>query len=171
MVAVVTQDFTEVTQDFTEVTQDFTEVTQDFTEVTQDFTEAYGGNTRKKSNKILLFTCITSIIKYVLVIIGGIMGYDVQLFKPNELVSAFAELELSRTARHLFNYFIQYAQKEIKFNNYQGNTFEININDLNNLAQIHHKNNKIIEKALDNLMRPITIRDADNPRNYEKLVQ
>lgn len=93
---------------------------------------------------------------------------EVQLFKPNEMVSFFAQLELNRTARHLFNYFLQYAQRKIKFENYQGDTFHINIKELNELAQIYPKTYDIVEKSLNHLMRPVVIRN--DPHCYEAFV-
>ena len=93
---------------------------------------------------------------------------EVQLFKPNEMVSFFAQLELNRTARHLFNYFLQYAQKKIKFENFQGDTFHINIKELNELANINPNNYDIVEKSLNHLMRPVVIRN--DPHCYEAFV-
>lgn len=93
---------------------------------------------------------------------------EVQLFKPNEMVSFFAQLELNRTARHLFNYFLQYAQRKIKFENYQGDTFHINIKELNELANINPNTYDIVEKSLNHLMRPVVIRN--DPHCYEAFV-
>lgn len=93
---------------------------------------------------------------------------EVQLFKPNEMVSFFAQLELNRTARHLFNYFLQYAQKKIKFENYQDDTFHINIKELNELANINPNTYDIVEKSLRCLMRPVEIRN--DPHCYEAFV-
>ena len=93
---------------------------------------------------------------------------EVQLFKPNEMVSFFAQLELNRTARHLFNYFLQYAQKKIKFENFQGDTFHINIKELNELANINPNTYDIVEKSLNHLMRPVVIRN--DPHCYEAFV-
>lgn len=91
-----------------------------------------------------------------------------ELFKPNELISIVSEMALSRTARHLFNYFLQHAQVLIKFENFKGNTFEINYRDLNELACINHKNNKLISKVLDTLMKPVTL--VDDPKHIIKVV-
>ena len=91
-----------------------------------------------------------------------------ELFKPNELISIVGEMALSRTARHLFNYFLQHAQVLIKFENFKGNTFEINYRDLNELACINHKNNKLISKVLDTLMKPVTL--VDDPKHIIKVV-
>lgn len=90
------------------------------------------------------------------------------LLKPNEMVSVFAELELNRTARHLFNYFLQHAQRKIKFENYQGDTFHINIKELNELANIYPKTYDIVEKSLRHLMRPVEIRN--DPHCYRAFV-
>ena len=93
---------------------------------------------------------------------------EVQLFKPNEMISVFAELELNRTARHLFNYFLQHAQRKIKFENYQGNTFHVNIKELNELANINPNTYDIVEKSLRCLMRPVEIRN--DPHRYRAFV-
>lgn len=93
---------------------------------------------------------------------------EVQLFKPNEMISVFAELDLNRTARHLFNYFLQHAQRKIKFENYQGDTFHINIKELNELANIYPKTYEVVEKSLRHLMRPVEIRN--DPHCYRAFV-
>lgn len=97
-----------------------------------------------------------------------IMNDNTQLFKPNEMISVFAELDLNRTARHLFNYFLQHAQRKIKFENYQGDTFHINIKELNELANIYPKTYEVIEKSLRHLMRPVEIRN--DPHCYRAFV-
>ena len=96
------------------------------------------------------------------------MNNELQLYKPNELFSVISTMELNRTARHLFNYFLQYAQKKIKFENYQDDTFRVNINALNELAEIDQKNYKLIDKALDNLMKAVTL--TNDNKHIEKLV-
>lgn len=96
------------------------------------------------------------------------MNNELQLYKPNELISVISTMELNRTARHLFNYFLQYAQKKIKFENYQDDTFRVNINELNELADITQKDYKLLDKALDHLMKAVTLTN-DNKR-IEKLV-
>lgn len=93
---------------------------------------------------------------------------EMTLYKPNELISIISELELNRTARHLLNYFLRHAQKKIKFDNYEEREFEINIHELNELAKINQKNYKIISKALDSLVQPVTL--MDNPKRIIKLV-
>ena len=95
---------------------------------------------------------------------------DVTFFKPNEMIAVIDEIPVSRVAKHLCNYFLKFAQNEIKFNNHQGNLFEMNIAELNEEAQIGFKDYKLIEKSLKTLMQPVTIRDRDNPRNYTMLV-
>ena len=96
------------------------------------------------------------------------MNDNTQLFKPNEMISVFAELDLNRTARHLFNYFLQHAQRKIKFENYQGDTFHINIKELNELANIYPKTYEVVEKSLRHLMRPVEIRN--DPHCYRAFV-
>lgn len=96
------------------------------------------------------------------------MNDNTQLFKPNEMISVFAELDLNRTARHLFNYFLQHAQRKIKFENFQGDTFHINIKELNELANIYPKTYDIVEKSLRHLMRPVEIRN--DPHCYRAFV-
>lgn len=93
---------------------------------------------------------------------------EVTLFKPNELVSIISDMELTRTARHLFNYFLRYAQIKIKSENYKGYTFEINVNELNDLANINQKNYKLLSKALDSLIKPVTL--LDDPKHIHKVV-
>ena len=106
---------------------------------------------------------------YLLFFFRYIMS-DVTLFKPNELLAAIDQIQVNRTAKHLCNYFLQYAQHEIKFNNHKSNKFELNIAELNAEAQIGLKDYKLIEKSLKALMQPVTIRNADNPRNFSCLV-
>ena len=96
------------------------------------------------------------------------MNDNTQLFKPNEMISVFAELDLNRTARHLFNYFLQHAQRKIKFENFQGDTFHINIKELNELANIYPKTYEVVEKSLRHLMRPVEIRN--DPHCYRAFV-
>lgn len=96
------------------------------------------------------------------------MDNGLQLYKPNELVSVISSMELNRTARHLFNYFLQYAQRKIKFENYQDDTFRVNINELNELADITQKNHKLLDKALDNLMKAVTL--TNDNKHIIKLV-
>ena len=94
---------------------------------------------------------------------------EITLFKPNELVSAIDQIQVNRTAKHLCNYFLQYAQQQLKFHNHKSNKFELNISKLNEEAQIGLKDYKLIEKSLDALMHPVTIRPRDNPKNFIKL--
>lgn len=89
---------------------------------------------------------------------------DFQLYKPNELISVISQMELTRTARHLFNYFLKFAQNKIKLEDYSGTSFKININELNELADIRKKNNAYIEKVLRTLMQPIKV--VNDPKHY-----
>lgn len=96
------------------------------------------------------------------------MDNGLQLYKPNELISVISSMELNRTARHLFNYFLQFAQRKIKFENYQDDTFRVNISELNELADITQKDYKLLDKALDNLMKAVTL--TNDNKHIEKLV-
>lgn len=95
---------------------------------------------------------------------------DLTLFKPNELISAIDQIQVNRTAKHLCNYFLQYAQQQIKFNNHTSNKFELTISRLNEEAQIGLKDYKLIGRSLDALMQPVTIRPKDDPKKFIKLV-
>lgn len=88
----------------------------------------------------------------------------ITLFKPNELIATIGKLKLDRVARHLGNYFIEHAQKKIKFENYQGNTFHIKVKDLNVLADINSKDYKQIANSINNLQQTVSIRSRDNNR-------
>jgi plasmid replication initiation protein len=95
---------------------------------------------------------------------------EVTLFKPNELIAAIDQIQVNRIAKHLCNYFLQYAQYKLKTDKNQGHQFELSISELNAEAQIGLKDYKLIEKSLNALMQPVTIRDKDDPRSYIKLV-
>ena len=95
---------------------------------------------------------------------------EITLFKPNELISAIDQIQVNRTAKHLCNYFLQYAQQQIKFNNHTSNKFELTISRLNEEAQIGLKDYKLIGRSLDALMQPVTIRPKDDPKKFIKLV-
>ena len=95
---------------------------------------------------------------------------DITLFKPNELIAAIDQIQVNRIAKHLCNYFLQYAQYKLKTDKNQGYQFELPISELNAEAQIGLKDYKLIEKSLNALMQPVTIRDKDDPRSYIKLV-
>ena len=84
-------------------------------------------------------------------------------FKPNQLIMVVEEnkSKTSRLARLLCNYFLRYAQEQIKVHNYKGTWFELDIKDLNSLAAIKQKNLPHIEKALDALIHPVTIESKD----------
>lgn len=82
------------------------------------------------------------------------------LLKPNELINVISELELNRTARHLFNYFLRHAQKKIKFENFEGNTFCINYTELNEIAEVNPHSIELMKCSLKHLMKPVTICDT-----------
>ena len=92
---------------------------------------------------------------------------DSVLYKPNELIAVISSKDINRNARHLFNYFLRYAQLQIKFNKeHSGNEFCLDLSGLNELAGIDKHNQNRIEKALDRLMEPVKFRDKDNPNHY-----
>lgn len=95
---------------------------------------------------------------------------EVTLFKPNELISAMDQINVNKLAKHLCNYFLQYAQKKLKFENYNSNSFELFISEINHIANIGVKDYKMIEKSINALMQPVTIRPEDDPKSYIKLV-
>ena len=90
-------------------------------------------------------------------------------FKPNELIAVIDQIQVNRLAKHLCNYFLQYAQEQIKFHNHMGNSFEVPLHKINSLAELGKKDYKFIEKALETLIRPVTLRADDDPRHYIKL--
>ena len=96
--------------------------------------------------------------------------YPIEFFKPNEVIAVIDQIKVNRTAKHLCNYFLKYAQEEIKFQNHIGSWFELNIHEINELADIRHKDMTDIERSLEALMHPVTIRDKDDPKRYIKLV-
>lgn len=85
---------------------------------------------------------------------------ELMLLKPNELINVISELELNRTARHLFNYFLRHAQKKIKFENFEGNTFSINYSELNEIAEVNPHSIELMKGSLKHLMKPVTICDT-----------
>lgn len=93
---------------------------------------------------------------------------EIELYKPNELIGAIDQLEVSRTAKHLLNFFLQYAQQQIKFNNHTDNKFEVDVNHINGLADIHRTDYEKLKQALKKLMQPITL--CDDPNCYDVLV-
>jgi hypothetical protein len=95
------------------------------------------------------------------------MGTDVELYKPNELIGAIDQIEVSRTAKHLLNFFLQYAQHEIKFNNHQGFEFEVDVMQINGLADIHTHDYERLKKSLIKLIQPVILRD--DPKHFMAL--
>lgn len=91
--------------------------------------------------------------------------------KPNELIGAIDQIEVSRTAKHLLNYFLQFAQEQLKFHSDKENPptrFEVDVYKINGLADIHTHDYKRLQKALLTLMQPVILRD--DPKNFLALV-
>ena len=93
---------------------------------------------------------------------------EVQIYKPNELIGIIERNNISRVARHLWTFLLQYAQQQIKFHNHKGVDFEVSVSQINGLAEIHQKNYKLLQNALECLMSPVRIRD--DPNGYESVV-
>ena len=103
--------------------------------------------------------------------LGICMSSDISVFfKPNEFIAVIDQLPISRTGKHLCNYFFKLAQEEIKLHNHQGSWFEFNINDVNELAQIRNKNYKHIDHAITGLMHPVKVRAKDDTKHIFKTV-
>ena len=95
---------------------------------------------------------------------------DITFFKPNELIAVIDQVHVNRLAKHMCNYLLKYAQEQIKFHNHKGSLFELQLRETNDIAKIGVKDYKLIEKSLDALMQPVTLRDKDDPKHYKKLV-
>lgn len=93
---------------------------------------------------------------------------DLMLLKPNELINVISELELSRNARHILNYFLRHAQRKIKLENYDGNTFNIKYSELNKLADINPESIDVMKNSLRHLMKPVILRD--DPQYFSAIV-
>ena len=97
---------------------------------------------------------------------------EVTLYKPNELIGAIDQIEVSRTAKHLLNYLLQYAQKELhkalKNKEVHGNKFEVSVNQINGLAEFQKHDYERLKKTLITLMQPIVLRD--DPKNFKAIV-
>lgn len=90
-----------------------------------------------------------------------------ELYKPNELIGAIDQLEVSRTAKHLLNFFLQYAQKEVKFHAHSGSEFAVAVSQINGLADIHRQDYAILKKSLIKLIQPVVLRD--DPKHFMAL--
>ncbi len=104
---------------------------------------------------------------YLLCFDRNITMSEVTLYKPNELIGAIDKLEVPRTAKHLLNFFLQYAQHEIKFNNHQGTEFEVDISHINGLADIHSHDYERLKQTLITLQQPVILRD--DPKHFVSL--
>ena len=81
------------------------------------------------------------------------------LLKPNQLIGFEERNDISRMARHIWNFLLLYAQKDIKFNEHEGTMFEIKVSEVNDLADICEKDLQRLKKSIKCLMSPITIVD------------
>ena len=99
---------------------------------------------------------------------------DITFFKPNELIAVIDQVHVNRLAKHMCNYFLKYAQEQIKTNiklkKPISNLFELSIPETNALAEITAHDIPRLESTLDKLMQPVTIRYKDDPKKIHKLV-
>ena len=99
---------------------------------------------------------------------------DITFFKPNELIAVIDQVHVNRLAKHLCNYFLKYAQEQIKtdikLKRQTSNLFELSIPETNALAEITAHDIPRLESTLDKLMQPVTIRYKDDPKKIHKLV-
>lgn len=96
---------------------------------------------------------------------------DVNLYKPNELIGAIDQIEVSRTAKHLLNFFLQYSQHELhKYKKLHPDSevypteFEVDVYTINGLADIHTHDYERLKLKLIKLMQPVILRD--DPKRF-----
>ena len=87
---------------------------------------------------------------------------DITFFKPNELIGAIDQIAVSRTAKHLLNFFLQYAQSQIKFHGHTSSEFTVDVSQINGLADIHIHDYARLKLALTKLIQPVILRDDPN---------
>ena len=96
------------------------------------------------------------------------MKKEITLNKPNELITIISKKEVLISQRKAYNLFLKYAQNLIKLQNYEGNIFKIECNELHDYAELKHKDLKYIEEKLTELMEIIIkIKDRNNPQNWK----
>ena len=99
---------------------------------------------------------------------------NIELYKPNELIGAIDQIEVSRTAKHLLNFFLQYSQHELhKYKKLHPDSevypteFEIDVHTINGLAEIHSRDYERLKLKLIRLMQPVILRD--DPKKFSAL--
>ena len=97
---------------------------------------------------------------------------EIELYKPNELIGAIDQIEVSRTAKHLLNYLLQYAQlelnKALKNKEVHGNKFEVSVSQINGLADFQKHDYERLKRTLITLMQPVILRD--DPKHFKAIV-
>lgn len=97
---------------------------------------------------------------------------NAELYKPNELIGAIDQIEVSRTAKHLLNYLLQYAQlelnKALKNKEVHGNKFEVSVSQINGLAEFQKHDYERLKRTLITLMQPVILRD--DPKRFKAIV-
>ena len=96
---------------------------------------------------------------------------NIELYKPNELIGAIDQIEVSRTAKHLLNFFLQYSQHELhKYKKLHPDSevypteFEVDVYTINGLANIHTHDYERLKLKLIKLMQPVILRD--DPKRF-----
>lgn len=96
---------------------------------------------------------------------------NIELYKPNELIGAIDQIEVSRTAKHLLNFFLQYSQHELhKYKKLHPDSevypteFEVAVYTINGLANIHTHDYERLKLKLIKLMQPVILRD--DPKRF-----
>ncbi|MBQ8044161.1 MAG: replication initiation protein [Clostridia bacterium] len=96
---------------------------------------------------------------------------SIELYKPNELIGAIDQIEVSRTAKHLLNFFLQYSQHELhKYKKLHPDSevypteFEVDVYTINGLADIHTHDYERLKLKLIKLMQPVILRD--DPKRF-----
>lgn len=96
---------------------------------------------------------------------------SIELYKPNELIGSIDQIEVSRTAKHLLNFFLQYSQHELhKYKKLHPDSevypteFEVDVYTINGLADIHTHDYERLKLKLIKLMQPVILRD--DPKRF-----
>ncbi len=92
------------------------------------------------------------------------------LNKPNQLICLVPEQKISLTEKKAYNYMLLYAQKKLKFEDYEGNTFKIPRYILHEKANLKNDDNDYIYKRLERLMKTVVriFREKDNKKEWKK---
>jgi len=92
------------------------------------------------------------------------------LNKPNQLINLIPDKTITVTERKAYNIMLKYAQEKLKFENFEGNTFQIPRYILHKRANLKNDNNDYIYERLENLMRTVVriFREKNNKKEWQK---